>query len=910
MAGVLTKTFNGIIYQDTCESYPNGWTLTKYRGSVPDVPLDGEAALHQPAHAGTYSVRLKSLAYETDPIDHLWGYGDYLKLTKTIDVKSNKPNGTRQVRLYRGKHWGRVNSDNDILLPYDEFEGSSLNTSKWTPTGTVTVSNDQVHLAVNSQIASTTRWSINTDRRTRCFSAKFNPGNWFEWWLKDDDNNYWWLYWYSNGSLTVYMRVNGGTALSQNLGVHTGDHVWSLHLTRYGSGDKTGVMTVYKDGVKVADLTGLTYGPTGNLQCIFKTTSAEARDVDWFTETTCPGEYKQSFKIGTQTVFDRDVAYGLGGGASTKPDSNNFWTEGWVAVTVEGNQELEIKLRNDNSRTWPQWACSNHLGQYHRGEGLQLAVPHDDILIMYDDDIIIKALSGGQKIELYDSGGVLRRSATCPATGTDVRLLITDLFTTANGFYGYMKVYDTNGTTLLYTTATQYMVGGDEWTWTPNTTSLLLTADYTKIYRQGSGQSPSQAVVTATLRDKATQIPLSGKPINWSAYLGSVNPTSSNTDVNGQATTTFSPTTSPGLGGVQGSFAGDSNYGPSVDVQQIDVYYGVISPDSSKDFQVFIEGQEFVYTEGNYKLSAEFKPQPFTVTFASWPILPGFWWAVEIYRLGVLDFTGRIFTRRRRSGTDPQLTITGVDEKVLLQRRVANWSYLDDPKYIIEDLLSRYPTGITAGTINIFGSNVKIDATYESVFDALTQILKLTGWKLRLNANRTLDFASTFGSTVGITISLGKNLTTGTHDEDGTGLDTKVYVIGKTSGGSLLVSSAEDLTGQINYGLIEEVFLEKGVSEQGTLDRRAQTLLEERKAAREAISVAWIDAYATGYYKPEDELTVSDVDAGLSGQYRVYSITRNLADARLCTLQLVAREYTISDIMQILRKDVKDLGVV
>ena len=376
----------------------------------------------------------------------------------------------------------------------------------------------------------------------------------------------------------------------------------------------------------------------------------------------------------------------------------------------------------------------------------------------------------------------------------------------------------------------------------------------------------------------------------------------------GQASTVFTAGTSAGLGGVRASFAGDATYGPSSALQQIDIYYAAPSIDASKDFQIWIEGQEMLYGEGEYKLSADFKPQSFRVVTPSFTASTGFWWAVEIYRKGTKEFQGRILTRRRLTGTNPALTITGVSNLIMLQRRVANRVYQDDPKLIIEDLLSRYPCGITVGIISLYGSVIKLEATYENLYDALAQIKRITGWLFRLNAANTLDFAPSFGSTKDVTVKTGLNETTASHEEDATQLDSGVFVVGDAPGASL-VSHVEDASAQLNYGIIEEAFLEKGISEQGTLDLRAQEILDERKNVKESITVDWADTLAPGSYAPFDSLTVEDSDAGLSGMYQVSSITRRLIDANMATLQLVNRLVTLADAMQALRKDVKDLGV-
>jgi hypothetical protein len=227
---------------------------------------------------------------------------------------------------------------------------------------------------------------------------------------------------------------------------------------------------------------------------------------------------------------------------------------------------------------------------------------------------------------------------------------------------------------------------------------------------------------------------------------------------------------------------------------------------------------------------------------------------------------------------------------------------------IIEDLLTRYPCGVTAGTIATYGASIKLEATYENLYDALVQIAKDTGWKFRLNPDRTLDYGPSFGVTRDITIAMGKNAVQTSHSEDWTQIDTKVYVIGAGSGASL-VSTAEDPDGQLTYGLIEQPFFEKNISEKGTLDLRAQEILNQVKEKKETIGADWADSLATGAYVPHDTVTVTDSDAGLSGAYVVKSIARDFADANKASLELANRLDMMADLLQTIRKDVKDLAV-
>jgi hypothetical protein len=66
---------------------------------------------------------------------------------------------------------------------------------------------------------------------------------------------------------------------------------------------------------------------------------------------------------------------------------------------------------------------------------------------------------------------------------------------------------------------------------------------------------------------------------------------------------------------------------------------------------------------------------------------------------------------------------------------------------------------------------------------------------------------------------------------------------------------------------------------------------------------------APASYGPFDSLTVTDSDAGLSGLYQVFTITRKLLDANMASLQLTNRIVTLADAMQAIRNVVKDLGV-
>jgi hypothetical protein len=863
MTGILNLTSTGLILAETWETDLSAWTSTRVGGTTAAAVISTEAA-----HSGSKSVDFQTGAD--------WPDAGYLKLTQTVDLKAG---ANRIARCFRGL--GNVKG-----AVFDDFLGSTLDSSRWSGSG------GPISASVIKICDSSTYYPIATVPQLRPYNpgririaAKFRVGA--------TGKQIWRAFQYPGGGgagfkfgTGTYQRFCPGDGPVGWTAVDANMHIWELEWNGAGS------TSFWLDGVSVRVspfACNDSDGYVSRFELQNPTDTKGDHYLEWLADSM-PAAYKSSLLLGSQTLFDVDPV------SDTNP-LDGTWaddTNGWMAVTPTGSQTVELKVRN----------ASGYKQQF------PVHMFFDDLAIMLDTVMTIKGLLGGQKIELYDSGGVLRKSGICPLTGTDVVFTGIDaLIKTAYGFQGYFKIYDTDGVTLLYTSPTASRWGGDVYTWIPNESAMDVTTTYTRIFRTGSGLTPTSCVVTVTLKDKQTGAKLNGKTINWIGNLGTVSPSSNSTDVNGNASTTFTAQSSAGLGGVRPTSPGDATYGTSTILQLIDIYQADPVPDATKDFQAFIEGQEIAVSAGDYKLASDFMPQPFSVTTPTMTVSVGGWWVVEIYRLGVKEFIGRIMKANYRSGTSAQLTISGVDDTVTLQRRVANKGYTDEPKNIINDLLIRYPCGITAGTISTYGSTINLVATYENLFDALRQISKITGWKFRRNSsNNTIDFATDFGSVKSVTVAMGTNEVGASHDFDWTSLDTKVYVVGKGPSATL-VSSASDATSELTFGLIEEAFLEKGITVQGTLDLRAAELLNQHKAVKEIISVDWTDLFATGAYVPFDTITVTDADATLSGSFRVYSIRRNLSNANKVTLELTNRLPTVADALQIVRSTVQDLGV-
>ncbi|MGD0175799.1 MAG: Ig-like domain-containing protein [Candidatus Bathyarchaeia archaeon] len=861
MTGVIVLASTGLILAENCESYLNSWTFSISGTTTALGSKIGKA------HSGAGAFQLETLSS--------WPSGAYSRFTKSVAVGSG---ANRVTRLFRGPGY--------VASIMDDFPGSgSLDATKWNGGGTCTVANSICSIPAGASFTTQAAFQLPPSVYYNSFVC-----------CKADSP--------IQGTVSVYLATDAVSAIAIQFNTDGTGHV-KLYTNSSGLATTTdcgaivagyhnylvawtaGNVKLYRDNVQIGTCSDSSVPAPDTFPAnVGFTNNAGTFLVDSFGYVTGTNMWKVSYAIGSQTIFDQDVQ------TEARSLDNGFFDSGWVAVTPTGTQTLELKLRNASA------GADNRSAQ----------CTWDDLIIMLDKVITINALLGGQKVEIYNAGGGLVGTGTCPAPGSAVTIDVSAQVTTAYGFSGYFKVYDTDGTTLLYTGTTIILWGGDIYTWIPNQSSQAISADNTLIYRAGSGLSPATALVTVTLTDLDTGSPLSGKAIAFTPNLGTCSPTSGTTDSNGQLQTTFTPGSSPGLGGVQAVFGGDATYAPSNSQQLIDIYYAQVAPDSSKDYQVFIAGQEVVSSGGSYVLSSDFKPQPFSITTPQMGTSLGGWWAVEIYRLGVKEFAGRIMHRKRVSGATPLLTFDGVSEVITLQRRIVNRTYLDDPKNIITDLLSRFPCGITAGTISLFGSNIKLVASYESLYDALIQVQNATGWLFRLNADKTLDFAPSFGAAKAITILEGNQETESTHEEDWSQLDTSVYAIGAGASASL-VAAATNLTTQLLYGLIEEAFPAKNITDAGTLSLRAQALLAQKQNLRETIDVKWIDDYVSGSYAPFDTVTVTDADTGLSGIYVIYMLTRDLLDAKSAEFSLTNRPLTLADAVQLIRTIVKDLAV-
>jgi hypothetical protein len=427
-----------------------------------------------------------------------------------------------------------------------------------------------------------------------------------------------------------------------------------------------------------------------------------------------------------------------------------------------------------------------------------------------------------------------------------------------------------------------------------------------RIYKQGAAANPKSVEVTFTLQD-TDDAPLVGKTIEFTVSLGCTrSPTSAVTDENGQASTTVTSGTTIGWAVVKGYYSGDAGGGESKTYVEIAVYDEADSGDADKKYQVFIQGMPRNFSGGAYSKSIGLDMQEFSIELPDVDTTITGAFEVIIYRRGTKDFVGRINKIKRTSSHS--MRVSGVSNHWKLARRIVNRSYTEkDPHDIIEDVLTRYPTGLSLGSIGTFGTAITQEFKYATVLEVIRKLLDITGWKARLNLDESLDFASDFGDVKSVTFEIGDENVDLEREIDYTPLDTRTFLIGEPA---TLVSDKDDASAEAAYGLVEQAFFDKNATTQAVLDVENQAILDSRKNPIERIGGLVIDLhYAADAYDVFDRVTVTDPPTGLSGVYRVVALTRDMKDCGTAQIQFTNQSLESQDLLAQVARIVKDLSV-
>jgi len=430
-------------------------------------------------------------------------------------------------------------------------------------------------------------------------------------------------------------------------------------------------------------------------------------------------------------------------------------------------------------------------------------------------------------------------------------------------------------------------------------------AESLRIYKSTATGTPKSVAITAKLLNLLDDSPVAGKTVNFTTSLGSVSPGSDATDANGEAQTTLTSGSSRGYAVVKVAWAGDADAGPSDGYIEVPVWDEAPVGDAAKHYQVFVHGTEYAFQSGTYRKAASMEIQDFTVTLdcVHQDIDSGL--EVEIWRRGVKDFAGRI--------TDPVLdlddsmTISGKSNHWRLMRRVANREYADDPEDVIHDLLWRYACGIAEGSLGTYGAQIELPIAYDNLLVAIQRILNATGWKARLNPNNSLDVNATLGSTKSVIFARGTNSARLRRARSFGSINSRTILVGA----GVLISDKSDAATLAGQGLIEQVFIDKNIADQTTLDLQNQAILDARKTPIERLEGTVIDLeYAADAYDVFDSVTVTDANyTGLSGTYQVVAITRDLTDCGSAQIELTNEALASKDLLATVATMVKDLSV-
>ena len=536
------------------------------------------------------------------------------------------------------------------------------------------------------------------------------------------------------------------------------------------------------------------------------------------------------------------------------------------------------------------------------------AVPYtyvDRLVIAKGTTVTITGLTPGQKIKIYrSSDDHLIDTQTCAAApATSVALDIS-----AEDFpeQMYLKIYGTDGTTLIETTTSYEMCGGDVWAWTAGLGTLSLASDVFIICRGAAAGTPKTANITATLLTGGGLPYGPGKTVYFTTNLGSLHDASDTTDADGKAHTELTGTVH-GRAVITATWLGDATVPACSAYCTVHIFYETENGDPNKEYQFILEGVEYAFTGGHYAWNEQGVPETFEVEPPEYLDTITRGGIVSIYRHGVADFAGVLRGVNRSLNDAPTVVLRGSDISDLLMDQTVDLEQYSSktPQYIINDLLTKYPCGISAGSLGTCAALLTITIDTEFLRDAIQRVCDAVNWNFRVTLNRTLDFAESFtGGLAPVTFEEGVNILDGNHDESDYPIAN--YIRMKGDG---ITSTKWDGTAIASQGLHKAPAFQKTITDQATLDTMCQALLDLKKTAQETIPLQVVDNYDVGTFATEDQITVTSATLELSGTYTIKRIERDMIQARVAMLELTNRTKQFWDLDAEYRRMTKDASV-
>jgi len=529
----------------------------------------------------------------------------------------------------------------------------------------------------------------------------------------------------------------------------------------------------------------------------------------------------------------------------------------------------------------------------------------DHIVLSKSQYLKVSGLVPGQKVEVYRaSDNVKIAEATCASGQSSITV---DIDAEEYPEYMYLKIYASDGTTLVETTPSYKISGGDEWAWTSPAGTLSASGTPYIFYREDAIAAPKSSAITATLKTEAGQ-PAPGKVVYFSTTLGTVDPASDTTDANGEAHTTLTSNIQ-GIASVKCNWPGDADIPAAVAYSKHHVFYDAEEGNPDKNFQFYIEGKEFPYVSGHYALSTDTTPQEFSVEIPEWDdgIVPR--GLVSIYRLGTLEYSGILTKPHRDLSESPKVTLGGTDSKSLLEEVVVTLSDYSEKTLteIIAGLLTAYPSAVSLGNVEPYPTPLSITFADEYLVSSVSRLVNLIGWFYRVTADRKLDLESAFGVTKpNIMFIEGVNLFRVDHDEDYSQVANRV----RLRGSSTLVSTVFDDASIGDVGLLDGIAFQKTITSQAMLDIAACAELARTMGAATKISGDVLDDYDPMSWLVGDWVTITSDYVDLSDSFKIVQIQRDMVDPSFAHVECVnKRAYELADIFEKLSRQLKDLNV-
>ena len=198
----------------------------------------------------------------------------------------------------------------------------------------------------------------------------------------------------------------------------------------------------------------------------------------------------------------------------------------------------------------------------------------------------------------------------------------------------------------------------------------------------------------------------------------------------------------------------------------------------------------------------------------------------------------------------------------------------------------------------------KVSLTYKRRSDAITEITKMCvgednkSWVWWVEPNGDVRLASSRGSDLSSTVSFvsSTNISSSTHKQD---YRTKVDVINVLGASSSKDSTAQDRnsSGWVGSGEYEYVQVDKSVTSEEAAKSLAYQILDQYDDVVDLVKAEVYDTYPTNTWGPGDIITITDAHTGISGSYRVTSVTVTFdgASGERTQIEANSKEFTIAE---------------